>query len=98
MVKDYYKILGIDRTASGKEIKKAYIDLVRKYHPDKNQGDEKNLEKFNEVNEAYTNLGDLDKRLNYSIQLYRNDEIKEEAKKRFEKMKKKKRKNISDKE
>lgn len=92
MIKDYYKILGLERTASGREIKKAYFDLVRKYHPDKNQGDDKALEKFNEINEAYNNLGDLDNRLNYSIQLYRHDEIKEEARKRYNKMKKNKNK------
>lgn len=92
MLKDYYNILGVERTASGKEIKKAYLNLVRKYHPDKNQGNDSVMEKFNEINEAYNHLGDLDNRLNYSIQLYRHDEIKEEARKKFIKMKKKKNK------
>lgn len=90
IVKDYYKVLGIARTASGKEIKKAYLDLVRKYHPDINPDNEKVIDKFNEINEAYNNLGDLDKRLKYSILLYKQDEIKEEAKKKFLKLKKQK--------
>lgn len=90
IVKDYYKVLGIERTASGKEIKKAYLDLVRKYHPDINPDNERVIDKFNEINEAYNNLGDLDKRLKYSILLYKQDEIKEEAKKKFLKLKKQK--------
>lgn len=88
MIKDYYKILGLERTASAKEIKKAYLDLARKYHPDRNQDSDSALEKFNEINEAYATLGDLDNRLIYSQKLYRHDEIKQEAKKKFLKLKK----------
>lgn len=89
MIKDYYKILGLDRTASGEEIKKAYHSLVRIHHPDKNPNSSKAIEKFNEINEAYYHLGDLDKRLEYSVLLHRQDEIKEEAKQKYYKLKKK---------
>lgn len=77
--KDYYETLGIERTASKAEIKKAFYNLARKYHPDLHGSDDYFLSKFNEVNEAYSILGDLDKRLDYSLQLYRYEEIKAEA-------------------
>ncbi|NCN44662.1 MAG: cytochrome C biogenesis protein [Piscirickettsiaceae bacterium CG_4_9_14_3_um_filter_43_564] len=57
--KDYYQILGVDRSASEADIKKAYRKLAGKYHPDKPSGDES---KFKEVNEAYEVLGDKEKR------------------------------------
>jgi curved DNA-binding protein len=60
--KDYYKILGVDRNASDKEIKSAYRKLARQYHPDVNDGNE---DKFKEINEAYEVLGDPDKRKRY---------------------------------
>ena len=56
--KDYYKTLGVQKSASADEIKKAYRTLVKKYHPDKNQGDKKAEDKFKEVSEAYEVLGD----------------------------------------
>ena len=62
MNKDYYTILGVSRTASQDEIKKAYRKLAHQYHPDKNGGDEA---KFKEVNEAYQVLSDPKKRSNY---------------------------------
>ena len=60
--KDYYKILGVPRTASAKDIKAAYRKLARQYHPDINPGAE---EKFKDINEAYEALGDADKRKRY---------------------------------
>ncbi|MCE5200083.1 MAG: J domain-containing protein [Armatimonadota bacterium] len=63
--KDYYKILGVDRNASDKEIKTAYRRLARKYHPDVNPGDKAAEEKFKEVSEAYEVLSDKDKRSRY---------------------------------
>jgi len=56
--KDYYKILGVDRNASEKEIKKAYRRLARKYHPDVNPGDKQAEERFKEINEAHEVLTD----------------------------------------
>ena len=61
-MKDYYKILGIEKGASKDEIKKAFRALASKYHPDKKTGDEA---KFKEVSEAYAILGDDKKRAEY---------------------------------
>jgi curved DNA-binding protein len=63
--KDYYKILGVSKTATADEIKKAYRKLAVQYHPDKNQGDKILEEKFKEVSEAYDVLGDATKRRKY---------------------------------
>jgi len=63
--KDYYDILGVDKDASQKEIKKAYRKLAKKYHPDMNDGDEQASEKFKEISEAYEILSDPDKRKRY---------------------------------
>jgi curved DNA-binding protein len=63
--KDYYKILGVDKGASDKEIKKAFRKLARQHHPDVNPGDPKAEERFKEINEAYEVLSDTDKRSKY---------------------------------
>ena len=63
--KDYYKILGLPKTATEKEIKAAYRSLARKYHPDVNQGDKGAEDKFKDVGEAYDVLSDTDKRSKY---------------------------------
>lgn len=63
--KDYYKILGVDKSASQDEIKKAFRKLAMKYHPDKNKGDKASEEKFKDINEAYEVLGDPEKRKKY---------------------------------
>ncbi len=65
--KDYYKVLGINRTADKKEIKKAYRELARKYHPDVNRGNRLSEEKFKEIGEAFSVLGDDKTRLQYDI-------------------------------
>ena len=62
MSKDYYKILGVEKTASEDEIKKAFRKLAHQYHPDKKGGNEA---KFKEVNEAYQVLGNKEKRQKY---------------------------------
>ena len=63
--KDYYEILGVDKDASQKEIKKAYRKLAKKYHPDMNKDDPDTSEKFKEISEAYEILSDPDKRKRY---------------------------------
>lgn len=63
--KDYYKTLGVAKSASQEEIKKAYRKLALKYHPDKNAGNKQAEEKFKEVSEAYEVLGDAEKRKKY---------------------------------
>ena len=63
--KDYYDVLGVDRDASQKQIKKAYRKLAQKYHPDRNPDDTAAEERFKEVQEAYDTLGDPDKRKQY---------------------------------
>lgn len=63
--KDYYKILGVDKKASEKALKKAYRKLARQYHPDVNPGNPEAEAKFKEVNEAYEVLSDKEKRQKY---------------------------------
>lgn len=63
--KDFYSILGVSRTATADELKKAYRKLAMKFHPDKNPGDKKAEEKFKELSEAYEVLSDPKKREMY---------------------------------
>ena len=63
--KDYYAVLGVEKTADDKELKKAYRKLAMKYHPDKNPDNKEAEEKFKEVNEAYEVLSDPQKRQIY---------------------------------
>ncbi|AGO14142.1 AaceriAER346Wp [[Ashbya] aceris (nom. inval.)] len=65
LAQDYYAILGVDREASEKDIKSAYRQLSKKYHPDKNPGDTTAHSKFIEVGEAYEALSDPEKRRIY---------------------------------
>ena len=64
--KDYYEVLGVDRTASADEIQKAYRKLARKYHPDINKTKE-GEDRFKEINEANEVLGDPEKRKRYDM-------------------------------
>src|SRR6266436_3129308 len=63
--RDYYEVLGVERTATAEEIKKAYRQLAVKHHPDKNPGDKAAEEKFKELGEAYEALSDSQKRAAY---------------------------------
>ncbi|GAA5860165.1 hypothetical protein JCM8547_009211 [Rhodosporidiobolus lusitaniae] len=65
MAKDYYKLLGIDKSADEGKIKSAYKKMALKHHPDRNQGSEEAAKKFKEVSEAYEVLIDKDKRAIY---------------------------------
>jgi curved DNA-binding protein len=62
---DYYKVLGLQKSASPEEIKKAYRKMALKYHPDRNKDDKAAEDKFKEVNEAYAVLSDSEKRKQY---------------------------------
>lgn len=63
--RDYYEILGVARDASEQDIKSAYRKLALKYHPDRNQGDAEAEERFKEAAEAYSVVGDTEKRARY---------------------------------
>jgi molecular chaperone DnaJ len=63
--KDYYAVLGVSRDADEAELKRAYRNLARTHHPDKNPGDNKAEERFKEISEAYAILSDPDKRAQY---------------------------------
>ncbi|MBE6448756.1 MAG: molecular chaperone DnaJ [Alphaproteobacteria bacterium] len=63
--RDYYEILGIDKSANGDEIKKSFRKLAMQYHPDRNPGDKEAEAKFKEINEAYEILKDEQKRAAY---------------------------------
>ncbi len=63
--KDYYHVLGVDKSTSQEQIKKAYRKLAKKFHPDANPGNKSAEEKFKEINEAYEVLGDPEKKKKY---------------------------------
>ena len=63
--RDYYEVLGVNKSANKDEIKKSYRKLALKYHPDKNKGDKSAEEKFKEASEAYHVLSDDKRKANY---------------------------------
>ena len=63
--RDYYEVLGVSKSASDDELKKAYRQLAKKYHPDANPGDKEAEAKFKEASEAYQILSDPEKRQMY---------------------------------
>ena len=64
---DYYKVLGVSKSATQAEIKKAYKRLAKQYHPDRNQGDKAAENRFKEISEAYQSLSDPEKRKRYDM-------------------------------
>ncbi|UNY97929.1 J domain-containing protein [Zhouia spongiae] len=80
---DYYKVLGIDKSASEADIKKAYRKLARKYHPDVNPNDQESKQKFQQINEANEVLSDPTKRKKYDQygKDWQHADVFEEAKK-----------------
>src|SRR6204780_3062928 len=73
--KDYYEILGVKKSASAEEIRKAFRKLARKYHPDVNPGDKKAEEKFKEISEANDVLSEPKKRKIYDQVGFYSDNI-----------------------
>lgn len=67
-MKDYYAVLGVDRDASPEQIKKAYRQLAKKFHPDVNGGDAQAEARFKQVHEAYSTLGNPELRTAYDQQ------------------------------
>jgi molecular chaperone DnaJ len=63
--RDFYEILGVSKSASADEIKKAYRKVAMQFHPDRNPGDKQAEEKFKEAAEAYEILSDTDKKAKY---------------------------------
>ena len=63
--RDYYEVLGVEKSCTDEELKKAYRKLAMKYHPDRNPDNKEAEEKFKEANEAYAILSDADKRRQY---------------------------------
>jgi molecular chaperone DnaJ len=63
--RDYYEVLGVDKSATDQDLKRAYRALAKKYHPDVNPGDKEAEEKFKEASEAYAVLSDKEKRAKY---------------------------------
>ena len=69
--RDYYEVLGVSKTATDAEIKKAFRVLAKKYHPDMNPGDKEAEAKFKEAQEAYAVLSDAEKRKQFEEVFYR---------------------------
>lgn len=68
-MKDYYKILQVEKNASADEIKKSFRKLAKKFHPDANLNNKEAEEKFKEINEAYNILGDENKKARYDLDM-----------------------------
>ena len=73
-MKDYYKVLQVERTATQQEIKKSFRKLAKKFHPDVNKNNPKAEEVFKEINEAYSILSDETKKEEYDNRLFGKEE------------------------
>lgn len=83
-MKDYYEVLGVSKSASADEIKKAYRTLAFKYHPDRNAGNKEAEEKFKEITAAYDVLGDEAKRRNYDLGGYSTNDYSSSAQQQYQ--------------
>src|SRR5690554_6294644 len=83
---DYYKILGLTKGATVKEIKAAYRKLARKYHPDLNPDNKESEQKFKEINEAHEVLSDPENRKKYDMygEDWKHGEAKEKAQREYQ--------------
>jgi curved DNA-binding protein len=81
-IKNYYRILGLESSATSDEIRVAYKRLARKYHPDLHPENPKVHKVFSEINEAYDILGNLDRRLDYNLRLNRSKKLMDEITRR----------------
>ncbi|HRP01417.1 MAG TPA: J domain-containing protein [Candidatus Kapabacteria bacterium] len=93
---DYYKVLGIDETSSSDDVRKAYLKMAKKYHPDRNVGNELALVKFTLINEAYNILGNLENRIKYKMERQEREHIHEQAVLKMKMKKKNERNNNKD--
>ncbi|MCB0701807.1 MAG: DnaJ domain-containing protein [Candidatus Kapaibacterium sp.] len=89
-IKNYYRILGLESSATSDEIRMAYKRLVRKYHPDLHPDDKKIQRVFSEIKEAYEVLSNLDERLKYNLLLSKSKKLMDEVTRREYEMNKKK--------
>lgn len=71
-MEDFYAVLGVPQTADEKQIKKAYRELAKKYHPDKNGNGKQAEEKFKKISEAYSVLSDKEKKAEYDMNRFAN--------------------------
>ena len=76
---DYYVVLGVSRTATVVEVKRAYRKLARRFHPDINPGDHVAAVRFKEITEAYETLGDAERRRRYDLLGYQDFDERDRA-------------------
>ena len=75
-MRDYYQVLGLSRSATQEDIRKAYLHYASKFHPDKHNGDPFFAERFKELKEAYEILNDFEERWRYDIRKFKKSKAK----------------------